>query len=324
MVRVGITGASGFIGGALVPFLAERRYDLQLVDNRSGPIEVTHRDWPVARHDFESDAGLTLLSGCDVVLHLAAVSGVMACARDPERSARTNVAGTVKLISACRERKIPIAFASSLAVVGAPDAFPVNEATPARPTHEYARQKAAGEDLVALFGREGVVPTAILRQSNVYGGYRAEARLVVKGNVIQLFAEQAAEGHLSVNAPGTQRRDFVHIEDVVAHWEAVVRFLLRAGARDGPWTFNVASGEALSVNEIAEKVALGFHHAHPEAPPVRVEVVPNPRGGIELIEPEFTVSRGETERLLDLRCRQSVDTALPGILANPVPDRGAR
>ena len=139
---------------------------------------------------------------------------------------------------------------------------------------------------------------------------------------MQLFAHQALEGRLSVNAPGTQRRDFVHIQDVVAHWGAIARFLLSTTAPRGATTFNVASGEAYSVLEVAEKVVRCFHQLHPEAPPLRVEVVANPRGGVELIEPEFAVSRTETERLLGLRCRETVDSALPSIL-DPTQRPGA-
>jgi UDP-glucose 4-epimerase len=318
MAKVGVTGASGFIGGALVPFLARRRYDLRLVDNRTGPVEATHRDWPVARREFESDAGLALLSDCDVVLHLAAVSGVMACARDPEGSARSNVGGTARLVAMCRERRIPLAFASSFAVVGAPEEIPVRESTPARPTHEYARQKAAGENLVAALGREGIVPTAVVRQSNVYGGYRVEGRYISKGNVVQLFAQQAVAGRLSVNAPGTQRRDFIHIDDVVEHWEAIARFLLRPDASPAPTTFNLASGEALSVLEVAEKVRREFARLRPTASPVRIDVVPNPREGIELGEPGFAVDRTETERTLGVGCRVTLDVALPLILEHAV------
>ena len=315
MGRVGITGASGYLGGALVPYLAARGHDLVLIDNRSGPVEVTYPAWPVERADFQSETGLALLSGCDVILHLAAVSGVMACAQEPERSARTNVEGTARLVAMCRARHIPVAFASSFAVVGAPRELPVRETTPARPTHEYARQKAAGEELVAALGREGGVPTAVVRQSNVYGGYRAEGRYVAKGNVIQLFAQQAARGRLSVNAPGTQRRDFIHVEDVLAHWEAVAGYLLRSGARPGATTFNVASGEALSVLEVADRVARCVRRLHPDRAPLRIDVVPNPRGGVELIEPEFAVAREATEHALGVRCHQTVDSALPAILA---------
>jgi UDP-glucose 4-epimerase len=320
MPTIGITGATGFIGGALVRSLDTAGFSLRLLDNRSGPLEVVSTAQPVERVAFESDEGLALLGDSDAILHLAAVSGVMACASDPQGSARTNVAGTARLAAMCRDRRIPLAFASSLAVVGAPTEFPVRETTPARPTHEYARQKAAGEALVASLGQSGEVATAVVRQSNVYGGYRLEGRYFAKGNVIQLFAQQAQTGRLAVNSPGTQRRDFVHIEDVVAHWEAIARYLLRRDAPRTSRTFNVASGEAFNVLEIAHLVSLEWHRLHPERPELEVDIVPNPRGGVELIEPEFTVSREVTERDLGIRCRWSVQMALPEILGQTIPE----
>lgn len=316
MTRVGVTGATGFIGGALVPVLAKEGHELRLVDDRSGPVRVEHADWPALAADFASDASLRALADCDVVLHLAAVSGVMPCARDPAGTARVNIDGTRRLYSMCQARRIPVAFASSFAVVGAPERLPVREDTPARPTHEYARQKAVGETLTAELAGTGPVATANLRQSNVYGGYLAAGRRVAKGNVLELFARQARDGKLLVNSPGTQRRDFIHIGDVVAHWAAVVRFLRRSSVAPGATTFNVASGEAISVLEVAERVARAHARLYPGRPPIRIEVVPNPRGGVELVEPAFAVDRAGTEQSLGVSCRHRVDEEIPEILAS--------
>jgi UDP-glucose 4-epimerase len=329
MVRVGLTGATGFIGGALLPALERAGYDVRALDDRSGAVRVEYRDRDVPRLDFASDAGLRLLSDSDVILHLAAVSGVMICAQDPVGTARVNVAGTERLYGMCRDRRIPVAFASSLAVVGAPEHLPVREGTPARPTHEYARQKATGERLTVELASAAGVPTANLRQSNVYGGYLADGRRIAKGNVLELFVQQSREGRLRVNAPGTQRRDFVHIEDVVDHWIAAVRFLTRSPRPSGSPTFQVASGEAHSVREIAERVAREFAQLHPDAPSLRVEVVPNPREGIELLEPGFQVDRSETEKVLGLACRHHLDHEIVEILRrasepSPVEATGSR
>jgi len=309
-MRVGVTGATGFIGAALVPVLARSHHDLILVDNRSGPVRVEYRSWPAMNADYASAPALRALADCDVVLHLGAASGVMACANDPTGTARTNIDGTRLLVESCRARRIAFAFASSLAVVGSPEQLPVTEATPARPTHEYARQKSEGERLVVAPGRDGVMPTAVLRMSNVYGSYDAEGKTIGKGNVLTLFLEQAREGRLLVNAPGTQRRDFVHLEDVLAHWEAVVGWLRGRSSNPTSGTFNVASAEAHSVLEIAAMVRGAWARAHPRADPLRVEVVPNPRAGVELVDPEFVVSRAATERELGVRCRHHVDDFL--------------
>jgi UDP-glucose 4-epimerase len=319
MVRVGLTGATGFIGGALLPALERAGYEVRALDDRSGAVRVEYRDREVPLLDFAGPPGLRLLADSDVILHLAAVSGVMICAQDPEGTARVNVTGTERLYAMCREQRIPVAFASSLAVVGAPEHLPVRESTPARPTHEYARQKAAGEHLTSDLAASAGVPTANLRQSNVYGGYLADGRRIAKGNVLELFVQQSREGRLTVNAPGTQRRDFVHIDDVVDHWIAAVRYLTRSPRPSGSHTFQVASGEAHSVREIAERVAREFARLHPDASPLRVDVVPNPREGIELLEPGFQVDRSETEKLLGLGCRHHLDHEIAEILRRASP-----
>lgn len=310
VVRVGVTGATGFIGGALVPTLVRRGFDLVLVDDHSGPLRVDPPDLRVILKSFDSPESLRALSDCDVILHLGAVSGVMACARSPAETARTNVEGTRRLLEVCRDRRIPLAFASSLAVVGSPERLPVTEETPARPTHEYARQKTEGERMTRSLAREPGVPSAVLRMSNVYGEYVAGGHTVSKGNVLTLFLSQARDGRLTVNSPGTQRRDFIHIEDVLAHWVAVVRWLREPNApRSGP-VFNVASGESFSVLELAGKVRDLAERLHPGGPTVQVVVVPNPREGIELVDPEFVVSRVETERTLGVHCQHRVDEFL--------------
>jgi nucleoside-diphosphate-sugar epimerase len=298
----------------LVPALANLKHDLVLVDNRTGPIRVEWPSWPALAADFQSAEGLRALSDCDVILHLAAVSGVMACAQNPMETSRTNVEGTRRLLEQCRDHRIPVAFASSLAVVGSPERLPVSEDTPPRPTHEYARQKAEGERLTRALAQEAGVTSAVLRMSNVYGSYTAGPKSIAKGNVLTLFLSQARSGRLTVNAPGTQRRDFVHIEDVLAHWTAVVRWLCAPGAPCTGPTFNVASGESYSVLEIAALVRDLEARLRPSQGPVAVAVVPNPREGIELVDPEFTVTRAGTERVLGVRCSHRVTEFLESSL----------
>lgn len=314
MARLGITGATGFIGGALVPASARAGHHLVLVDDRSGPVLVEHSDHPALNTSFFGPTGLKALADCDVILHLGAVSGVMACARDPAGTARTNVEGTRMLVSMAIERRIPIAFASSLSVVGSPENLPVTEATPARPTHEYARQKAEGERIVETLTSRAAVPSAVVRMSNVYGSYRAGSRVVSKPNVLTLFTRQVREGRITVNAPGTQRRDFIHIEDVVSHWGAVVGWLRRESSETpGSQVFNVASGESIGILELAQRVQSAYTRQHPDSRPPVIDVVKNPREGIELVDPEFRVSRALTDRLLKVGCRYSVENELNSV-----------
>lgn len=296
-----------------MPRLVAAGYGLVLVDDHSGPIRVDYDAWPVAERDFADPESLRRLSACDVVLHLGAVSGVMLCAQDPVRSARVNLEGTQKLVDACRARSVPVVFASSFAVVGHPEHLPVTEETPARPTHEYARQKAAGEEITFGPAPPRSPSNAVIRMSNVYGSYVANGRTVGKGNVINLYVQQAQQGRLAVNAPGTQRRNFIHIDDVVDHWVAAARFV-----RDHPaparYLFNCASDEAYSILEIADTFVRIWSEVRPGSPPLRVDVVPNPRADVELVDPDFSVRRELTAQRLGVHARRRVDETIRSLL----------
>lgn len=309
MVRIGVTGATGFIGGGLVPRLVEAGYDLLLVDNHTGPVRVDPGSLPVLSGDFFGDRALSYLADSEAILHLGAASGVVACANDPTGTARVNVEGTRRLVAMAAERHIPVLFASSFAVVGSPERLPITEETPPRPTHEYARQKTDGERLVGTLSARGAAPGVVMRMSNVYGAYRSHDRRVEKGNVLSLFIQQAASGRLRVNSPGTQRRNFIHVEDVFAHWLAAVRYV-RSHPEPTHHLFNCASEQSFSVLEVADKVVRAWAHAHPGAPKLSVDIVANPRASIELIDPEFSVSRRGTERELGVRCERTVDQML--------------
>jgi UDP-glucose 4-epimerase len=312
MTVVGVTGASGFLGGALVPALAAAGHELRLIDDRSGPIRVEHPDHPIATGDFTTPEGLRLLEGSEVVLHLGALSGVVICAEQPERTAKINVAGTRTLVEWALARSVPIAFASSFAVVGLPPRLPITEETPPNPPHAYARQKAEGETIVRSLGSPGGPGAAVLRMSNLYGRYLVDGRPIAKGNVLNLFATQARSGRLQVFAPGTQRRDYIHLEDVVAHWLAAVGYL-RAHSSDAR-TFNVASGEGATVLELAGMVRDHYTRLYPDRKPLEVRVVENPRANVEILHPEFEVDRSWTERELGVRCQHHLATSIDEIL----------
>ncbi len=314
MAVIGITGGSGYIGGRLVQRYIADGMNLRLVDDHSGPVQVNAPGVPVVHADFASDESLRHLSDCDVVLHLAARSGVVMCQRDPSGTRKVNVDGTRRLADFCRERKIPIAFASSFSVVGIPANLPITETTPARPTHEYSQQKAEGEVITQTLRDDGGALGAVLRMSNLYGSYRSEGALVAKGNVLNLYAARAlAGGTLEVYAPGTQRRDYVHLEDVCAHWEASVRYLLRPRPPEVP-TFCVASGETATVIEIAHRVSTMWKELHPDRPEVPVKVVENPRADVEILHPEFAVDPTRTRRALGVRCEMTLDIGIRRVL----------
>ena len=312
MAKLGLTGAAGFIGGRVALLARDQGWELFGIDDFTGPVSGPIEGIPVQRGSYFSAEALRELGTCDVVLHLAAVSGVVTCAQDPAGSQEVNIRGFQRLADRCEAREIPIAFASSLAVVGSPGQLPITERTPPGPTHEYARQKAAGEEIVRRLRDRGVTAVAV-RMSNVYGGYRTGNRMVAKGNVLNAFSRQAAGGILRVNAPGTQRRDFIHLEDVAQAWLRLADRLRQRAAFELP-TLLFARGRTYSILEVARLVAETYGRVAPEKPALRVDVVTNPRGAIELLDEEFEVDPRETWRMLGVAPRHDVPTDLPGLL----------
>jgi len=313
MARIGLTGATGYIGTALAAKLAASGHTVIGLDNQSGPVRTPVTRAGIHPGDIRDESTWKPLADADVLLHLAASSGVMVCAEDPVGTATVNVDATDRLARWSAGRGIPFAFASSFAVVGIPEALPITETTPARPTHEYAWQKARGEAVVVGAFAHASVPAAVVRMSNVYGRYRVDGQVVAKGNVLNLFAQQAAAGGLRVSAPGTQRRDFVHLLDVLDHWEAVARWLGRRATTGCP-TFNVASGESSTVLDLAGRFARAWGAAHPDRPPPSVDIVPNPRGAVELLQSEFAIDRRWTGSTLEIPIRHGLDDGVRAIV----------
>lgn len=172
------------------------------------------------------------------MVHLAAVSGLENCRRNPDGAVLTNVLGTRNVLEAARKFDIQrVVFTSSAAVYGMPVTTPVGEDHPLRPMNLYGVTKLAGESLMRAYYDVYGLETVVLRLRNVYGvGVFTRWRTVVPR-----FVRQAMEGKpLTVYGDGWQTRDFVHVLDVVE----AIRLVLRAekGIVAGE-TFNVASGQ---------------------------------------------------------------------------------
>ncbi|MGK5677961.1 NAD-dependent epimerase/dehydratase family protein [Actinoplanes sp. URMC 104] len=151
-MRIAVTGAGGFCGGAVARRAAAGGADVVCLGRRPGPVGE-HRRWEATREAPD-------LAGVDVVLHLAAAVGD---GGDEEAFRAVNVDGTRRLLEAAAGR--PVVWVSSASVYRpGPYAAPVREDHPTdRQRTAYGRTKAAGERLALAAG------AVVLRPRAVYG-----------------------------------------------------------------------------------------------------------------------------------------------------------
>jgi len=166
----------------------------------------------VAADIRDASTAMQAAAGADVIVHLAANTGVQPSLRDPVMDMECNVVGLVNYLEAARHNGVgSFVFASSSAPIGRAEP-PVTEKTVCRPISPYGASKLAGEAYCSAYHGSYGLKTVALRFSNVYGPLS-----VRKGSVVALFIRQALAGEpWIINGDGTQTRDFIHIDDIVS------------------------------------------------------------------------------------------------------------
>ena len=169
--------------------------------------------------------------------------------QDPLTTAAVNVEGTLNVLLAARDEGVRrVVFASSSSVYGNQDALPLSEQARPDPISPYGVAKLAAERFCVSFSRVYPLETIVLRYFNVFGP-RQDPRSEYAAVVPRFIVEVAAGRPLPVYGDGEQRRDFTYVANVV---EAN---LLAADAPDGNGAVvNVATGQAVSVNELADAI----------------------------------------------------------------------
>jgi UDP-glucose 4-epimerase len=274
-----ITGGCGFIGVNLIRVLCERDLvsSIRILDDLSvgclaaienfTPVQQVLQPRPMAgdhrvelvRASITADVA-PWVEGADVVVHLAANTGVQTSINSPRIDMKSNVFGTFNVLEAARRAGTPrFVFASSGAPTGhvAP---PIHEDVPCRPLSPYGASKLAGEGYCSAYFWSYGLGTVSLRFSNVYGPWSTH-----KGSVVARFIRQAFAGEpWTLNGDGEQTRDFVFIDDLV---DAVIAAAEFGG---GGEIFQVATGRETSVRKLAELLARELQQQFGIAPQVRL------------------------------------------------------
>jgi UDP-glucose 4-epimerase len=191
------------------------------------------------------DQGLAekVCKGIDVIVHLAANTGVIPSIEDPMADCMANVIGTVNFLEAARKNGVKrFVFASSGAPLGEQEP-PIHEEMVPRPISPYGASKLCGEAYCSAYYGSFGLETVALRFGNVYGPLSSH-----KGSVVAKFIKHIFAGEpLPIYGDGNQTRDFIYVEDLV---NAILLALERPGV--GGEVFQIATHREHTVGEVAD------------------------------------------------------------------------
>jgi UDP-glucose 4-epimerase len=266
-----VTGGCGFIGSHLVDALVAAGDQALVLDNLSTGCRENLP--PAARLTVGDVADAALVAGLmrkvDGCFHLAAVASVQRSNEAWLATHRSNLSGTVCVLDAARQRRVPVVYASSAAVYGEQGPWPIRENDSPRPTTAYGADKLGSEHHARVAGLIHGVPTIGFRFFNVYGPRQDPASPY--SGVISIFIDRALRGDpIDLHGGGGQVRDFIYVLDIV-------RFLVAgmAQASREPRVFNACTGKATSIRALAETISLLLHDA-----PARLRMAPARAGDI--------------------------------------------
>ena len=249
-----VTGGAGFIGSNLVNYLLNKGHHVVCIDNESADNEKFYwndKAWNVKGDITDYRFMKNAFVHADYVFHLAAESRLQPAIKNPIEAVEKNCVGTAVALQCAREAGAKRFIYSSTSSGYGFNPSPNIETQPDDCLNPYSASKVAAEKFCKMYSDLYGLETVVLRYFNVFG-----ERSPTRGQyapVIGIFQRQKDAGEpLTIVGDGTQRRDFVYVEDVAkANYLASI-MPLKGHVGE---VFNVGSGKNYSVQEIANAIS---------------------------------------------------------------------
>jgi UDP-glucose 4-epimerase len=243
-----VLGGAGFMGSHIVDALVARRHSVRVFDlpnvstrnlkHSSGSVEVIGGD-------FKNENEISLaLNNVDIIIHLIGTTLPRSSNENPTYDVGTNVIATLRLLDHAVNRGVKkILFASSGGTVyGIPQSLPIPETHPTNPLCSYGITKLTIEKYLALYHTLHGLDYAILRLGNPFGERQRIEN--VQGAVAVFLGKVHQNQPITIWGDGSVARDFFYISDLVSAFIRVIESDTKTKI------FNIASGQAHSINEI--------------------------------------------------------------------------
>lgn len=249
-----VTGGCGFIGSHIVDKLVMLGHNVRVIDDLSAQENECFYYNDQATYwekDISKDDCSDIFINVDYVFHLAARSRIQPTIGSPNECFEVNVVGTQRVLEWSRMNSVKrVIYSGTSSLYGKQNTIPFAPNMPADCLNPYSMSKWMGEQVCKLYSQLYGVPSIVLRYFNVYG-----PREPLKGEyapVIGLFKRQINSNKpMTVVSPGTQKRDFTYIDDVV---DANI-CAMNSNVTDIPFNvYNIGTGKNYSIFEIADMI----------------------------------------------------------------------
>jgi UDP-glucuronate decarboxylase len=249
--RILVTGGAGFLGSHLCERLINDGHEVICVDDlftgsRHNLVALlTHRRFEFVRHDVCQSMHID----CDEIFHLACPASPIHYQRNPVRTIRTCVQGTLNVLDLAREVGARIMIASTSEVYGDPLAHPQVETywgnvNPIGPRACYDEGKRCAEALAASYSQQYEVAVRIARIFNTYG----PRMLPNDGRVVSNFVVQSLRSEaITLFGDGSQSRSFCYVDDLI---EGFIRLM----KSDESQPVNLGNPSETTIKQLAEKI----------------------------------------------------------------------
>jgi UDP-glucose 4-epimerase len=257
-----VTGGAGFIGSNLVDRLISLNHEVRVIDNESSEVHETfywnyEKNGGVETSNFQADICNyeeiePYFNNVEYVFHLAAESRIQPGINSPLQTIKTNTLGTANVLECARKNNVKrLIYSTTSSYYGLKNKVPNTETQSKDCLNPYSVSKVAGEELCKIYNDLYNLKTISLRYFNVYG-----PREPLRGPyapVVGLFLRQVlSDQSVTIVGDGLQRRDFTHVDDVLAA-NLLAAFSPAYEEAFGE-TYNVGSGRNFSMLELAKMV----------------------------------------------------------------------
>ena len=297
--KILITGGAGFIGSNLTEYFLEKNYAVVVLDNLATGHKKNIEPF-IGLHNFtfiegdirNLDTCQQAVSGCDYVLHQAALGSVPRSINDPITTNEVNIGGFLNMLVASRDAKIKrFIFAASSSTYGDSEALPKVEEVIGKPLSPYAVTKYVNELYADVFSKTYALETIGLRYFNVFGRRQdpngAYAAVIPKF-VIQFMNYESP----TINGDGNFSRDFTYIDNVIQMNE---RAMLTDNIEAINTVYNTAFGDRTTLNDLIKNLKSELSNYDPKIQAIEVNYGPNRTGDI----PHSLASIDKAKRLLN-------------------------